>query len=167
MRTAKFKLLTTTFVTSALILGACGDNNDDKAETELNENELQKQEEATSEQDTAVETPEIEPQELEFETFDLTIDTADEKDAVVAKYSENNNDSVYTNELDSTNIKQEEAHNLLHNVLSELQLTKDMSDEDVIERVKLAFGIEDYTNFNLDIGYNGEDEVKSYTDSKE
>lgn len=166
MKTTKFKVLSTTFLTSALLLGACGNNNDDVEENELNETEVQKQEEETAEQDTTVETPQEEPKELVFENFNLNIDTADTKDAVVAQYSEQAKDSLYNNELDSTNIKGEEANNLLKSVLGELQITKDMSDEDVIQRVTLAFGLEEYTNFDLNIMFDGEKEAKTYSESK-
>lgn len=166
MKTTKFKVLTSTFLTSALLLGACGDNNDEVEENELNETEVQKQEEVTTDKDTVVETPEEEPKEVAFETFNLKIDTADTKDAIVAQYSKEPKDSLYSNELDSADIKGEEAKELLHSVLGELQLNKDMADEDVIQRVTLAFGIEEYKNFNLEIAYNGEKEVKTYTDSK-
>ena len=166
MTITRFKVLTTTLLTSALLLGACGDKNDETKENELNENEVQKQEEKTAEQDTAVETPEEEPKELGFESFNLHIDTSDAKDAVVAQYSEQANDSLYTNEQDSASIEGEEANELLKSVLGELQLTKDMGDEDVIQRVTLAFGVEEYTNFNLEILYDGEKEAKTYTDSK-
>ena len=166
MNNTKLKVLTSTFLTSALLLGACGDNNDEKKENELNETEVQKQEEVTTEEDTAVETPEEEPKEVAFESFNLHIDTDNTKDAVVAQYSKEPKDSLYFNELDAADIKGEEANELLQSVLGELQLTKDMADEDVIQRVALAFGIEEYKNLNLEIAYNGEKEAKTYTDPK-
>ena len=165
MITTKFKVISSTFLTSALLLGACGDNNDEVKENELNESEVQKQEVETAEEDTVVETPE-EPKEVAFDSFNLKIDTADAKDAVVAQYSKEPKDSLYSNELDAADIKGEEANELLKSVLGELQLNKDMADEDVIQRVQLAFGIEEYENFNLEIAFNGEKEVKTYTDPK-
>jgi len=166
MKNTKFKVLTTTFLTSALLLGACGDNNDEKEENELNETEVQKQEEVTTEEDTVVETPVEEPKEVTFESFNLHIDTADTNDAVVAQYSKEPQNALYSNELDDANIKGEEANELLQSVLGELQLNKDMADEDVIQRVTLAFGIEDYKALNLEIFYNGDKEAKIYTDPK-
>jgi hypothetical protein len=166
MKTTKFKVITSTFLTSALLLGACGNNNDEVEENELNETEVQKQEEETAKEDTAVETPEEEPKEVAFQSFNLHIDTAEAKDAVVAQYTAEPKDSLYTNEKDSANIEGEEANELLKSVLGELQLNKDMADEDVIQRVTLAFGVEEYTNLNLEIAYDGEKEVKTYTDNK-
>jgi hypothetical protein len=164
MKTTKFKVLTSTYLTSALLLGACGDNNDEVEENELNETEVQKQEE-TAKEDTTVETPE-EPKEVAFQSFNLHIDTADAKDAVVAQYTAEPKDSLYTNEKDSAHIEGEEANELLKSVLGELQLNKDMADEDVIQRVTLAFGVEEYTNLKLEIAYDDEKEVKTYTDNK-
>lgn len=163
--TTKFKVLTSTFLTSALLLGACGDNNDEPEENELNETEVQKQEE-TTEKEPAVETTEEEPKEVTFESFNLNIDTADTKDAVVALYSKEPKDSLYSNELDDAEIQGEEAKELLQSVLGELQLTKDMAEEDVIQRVSLAFGIEEYKSFQLEIAFNGETEAKTYKDPK-
>lgn len=165
MKTTKFKVITSTFLTSALLLGACGNNNDEVEENELNETEVQKQQEETAKEDTTVETPE-EPKEVAFQSFNLHIDTADAKDAVVAQYTAEPKDSLYTNEKDSANIEGEEANELLKSVLGELQLNKDMADEDVIQRVTLAFGVEEYTNLKLEIAYDDEKEVKTYTDNK-
>ncbi|WP_277585948.1 YusW family protein [Psychrobacillus antarcticus] len=165
MTITRFKVLTTTLLTSTLLLGACGDNNDEVEENKLKDAEVQKQEEVTTEQDTTVETPEEEPKEVAFESFNLHIDNAETKDALVAQYSEEPKDSLYTNEADSANIKGEEANELLKSVLGELQLTKDMADEDVIQRITLAFGVEKYTNFNLEILYDGEKEAKTYTNT--
>ena len=121
MITTKFKVVTSTFLTSALLLGACG-NNDEVEENELNATEVQKQEDETLENDSAVETTEVEPKEVAFDTFNLHIDTADSKDSVVAQYTQEPKDSLYSNELDSANIEGEEADELLQSVLGELQL---------------------------------------------
>ncbi|MEK4523796.1 YusW family protein [Psychrobacillus sp. FSL W7-1457] len=145
MISSKGKVLSSTFLSAALLLGACGDKEEvsDPPTTE------------------AVES------EFGFTSFDLDIDTAEQRDAVEASFEVETNgvEAEYVNSLDSQKLHGDEAYEFLKPIFTDLALTNDMTKEEVIEKVNTAFGISDYTEFDLEILYEDGQEIE-YKDNK-
>lgn len=145
MISTKGKVLSSIFLSSALLLGACGDKDEvsDPPTTEAAQSEFG------------------------FTSFDLDIDTAEQRDAVEASFEVDTNgvEAEYVNSLDSQNLKGDEAYEFLKPIFNDLALTKDMAKEEVIEKVLTAFGISDYTEFDLEVLYEDGQEIE-YKDKK-
>ncbi|NME05331.1 YusW family protein [Psychrobacillus sp. BL-248-WT-3] len=145
MISTKGKVLSSIFLSSALLLGACGDKEEvsDPPTTEAAESEFG------------------------FTSFDLDIDTAEQRDAVEASFEVETNgvEAEYVNSLDSQKLHGDEAYEFLKPIFTDLALTKDMTKEEVIEKVNTAFGISDYTEFDLEILYEDGQEIE-YKDNK-
>ncbi|MER2260935.1 MAG: YusW family protein [Psychrobacillus sp.] len=141
----KGKLVSGILLSSALVLGACGDKEEvsDPPTTE------------------AVES------EFGFTSFDLDIDTAEQRDAVEASFEVEKNgvEAEYVNSLDSQKLHGDEAYEFLKPIFTDLALTKDMDKEEVMEKVLTAFGITDYTEFDLEVLYEDGQEIE-YKDKK-
>lgn len=159
MKTSKYKILTTTILTFALILGACGGNNNDESDENVpNSTVVNPEEESTVDETFKEENPE---KKYGFVNFDLHIDTPDNVDAVVAQYTGKKEEALYFNMHTANNSQGEAANALLQPILGELQPMQDMSDEEVIQRVASAFEVDEYTNFDLSIEYE-DGETKTY-----
>lgn len=145
MISTKGKLLSSVFLSSALLLGACGDKE------EVNDPP----------------TTEAAESEFGFTSFDLDIDTAEQRDAVEASFEVETNgvEAEYVNSLDSQKLQGDEAYEFLKPIFTDLALTNDMNKEEVMEKVLTAFGITDYTEFDLEILYEDGQEVE-YKDKK-
>lgn len=145
MFSTKVKLLSSVFLSSALLLGACGDKE------EVNDPP----------------TTEAAESEFGFTSFDLDIDTAEQRDAVEASFEVETNgvEAEYVNSLDSQKLQGDEAYEFLKPIFTDLALTNDMNKEEVMEKVLTAFGITDYTEFDLEILYEDGQEVE-YKDKK-
>ncbi|MEK3978493.1 YusW family protein [Psychrobacillus sp. FSL K6-2836] len=63
----------------------------------------------------------------------------------------------------ASSLKGDAAYALLQPIFLELQPMKDMSDEEVIQRVASAFEVDEYTKVDLKIEYE-DGETKTYTD---
>ncbi|MEK3978492.1 hypothetical protein MKY37_05275 [Psychrobacillus sp. FSL K6-2836] len=93
MKTSKYKILSATLLTSALVLGACGGNNNDEPEENVpNGTVVNPEEDSTVDETLTDENPE---NEYGFTNFDLHIDTPDNSDAVVAQYNVETEEAVY------------------------------------------------------------------------
>lgn len=145
MISTKGKVLSSIFLSSVLLLGACGDKEEvsDPPTTE------------------AVES------EFGFTSFDLDIDTAEQRDAVEASFEVETNgvEAEYVNSLDSQKLQGDEAYEFLKPIFTDLALTSDMDKEEVMEKVLTAFGITDYTEFDLEVLYEDGTEIE-YKDNK-
>lgn len=141
----KGKLVSGILLSSALVLGACGDKEEvsDPPTTEAAESEFG------------------------FTSFDLDIDTAEQRDAVEASFEVEKNgvEAEYVNSLDSQKLHGDEAYEFLKPIFKDLALTNDMTKEEVIEKVNTAFGISDYTEFDLEVLYEDGQEIE-YKDNK-
>ena len=163
MKTTKYKLLSATLLTSALILGACDGNNDETEEIVPNGNVVHPEEDNTVDESLTDENPES---EYGFTNFDLHVDIPNNPDAVVAQYNVKSEEALYINMHVASNVQGDAAYALLQPIFIELQPMKAMSDEEVIQRVKSAFEIDEYTNLNLEIEYE-DGETKTYTDENQ
>jgi len=102
-----------------------------------------------------------------FQSFDLDIDTADQKDAIEASFDldVSETEAEYTNKLEDIKLSGDEAYNELQPIFEELALTKDMSKEEVIEKVSKAFGVENYKEFELEVEFKDGDN-QEFSDTK-
>lgn len=105
--------------------------------------------------------------EFGFQAFDLDIDTADQQDAVDASFDidVSETEAEYENKLENKKLTGDEAYAELEPIFKELALTKDMSKEEVIEKVTGAFGVEDYTEFELELEF-ADGDTQEFQDRK-
>ncbi|MFJ7826108.1 YusW family protein [Psychrobacillus sp. NPDC096623] len=145
MKIRKYPLLGSAIMSSFLLLAACGDK-----------------EEVTDAPDK-----DTTQSEFGFQSFDLDIDTADQKDAIEASFDIDVSDTEaeYVNQLESKNLSGNEAYAELEPIFKELSLTKDMSKEEVIEKVSKAFGVDEYTEFELEIEF-ADGDTQEFNDKK-
>ena len=145
MRIERYPLLGSVIMSSFLILGACGDKE------EVSE---------APDKDTA-------QSEFGFQAFELEIDTADQQDAIEASFDIDisETEAEYVNQLESKNLSGNDAYVELEPIFKEIGLTKDMSKEEVIEKVTQAFGVEEYTEFELEVEFSDGDN-QEFNDSK-
>lgn len=145
MRIKKFPLLSSALISSVLLLGACGDK-----------------EEVTEAPDK-----DAAQSEFGFQSFELDVDTADQKDAIDASFDIDisETEAEYVNQLESINLTGDDAYAELEPIFKELGLTKDMSKDEVIEKVTQAFGVEEYTEFELEVEFSDGD-TQEFNDRK-
>ncbi|WP_419960870.1 YusW family protein [Psychrobacillus sp. BM2] len=145
MKIKKYPLLSSALISSALLLGACGDKE------EVNE---------APDKDTA-------QSEFGFQSFELDVDTADQKDAIDASFDIDisETEAEYDNKLESISLTGDEAYAELEPIFKDIALTKDMSKEEVIEKVSKAFGVEEYTEFELEVEFSDGD-TQEFNDRK-
>lgn len=145
MKIKKYPLLGSAIMSSFLLLAACGDKE------EVSD---------APDKDTA-------QSEFGFQSFDLDVDTADQKDAIDASFDidVSETEAEYVNQFESKNLSGNEAYAELEPIFKELSLTKDMSKEEVIEKVTKAFGVDEYTEFELEIEFSDGD-TQEFTDRK-
>lgn len=138
MKPKKYAIYGTALLSTALLLGACGDKEEVKDGPTGDEAES----------------------EFGFRSFELDIDTADQKDAIDASFDVDvsETEAEYLNKLETLNLSGDKAYAELEPIFKELALTKDMSKEEVIEKVAKAFGVEDYKEFDLEIEFTDGDD---------
>lgn len=164
MRTKKHITLATILLSSTMLIAACG-NNDEPEENVPNGTAFEEEQNETVDESLTPESPES---EFGFRFLNLHISTPDNEDAIIAEYYGNSSraEAVYKNMHAAADVQGDAAYTLLEQVFTDLQLTQDMSKEEVIERVTMAFDATEYTNFDLEIEYE-DGETKTYSDSKE
>lgn len=143
MNTKKISLSATVLLSAALVLGACGD----KVKNAPTNEEVQS--------------------EFGFRSFDLDVDTADKKDAIEASFDleMSETEAEYKNKLEDIKLSGDKAYSELQPIFKELALTPDMTSEEVIEKVAQAFGVTDYTEFDLEINFT-DGSVQEYSAMK-
>ncbi|SER68139.1 YusW family protein [Psychrobacillus sp. OK032] len=164
MRAKKQITLATILLSSTMLIAACG-NNDEPEENGPNGTAFEEEQDEAVDESLTSDNPES---EFGFRFLNLHISTPDNEDAIIAEYYGNSSktESVYKNMHAAADVEGDAAYTLLEQVFTDLQLTQDMSKEEVIRRVTMAFDAADYTNFNLEIEYE-DGETKTYSDSKE
>lgn len=153
------KILSTIILTSALTLGACGGNNNDETEEHVPYGTT-----VNPEEDNLVD--ENPKNEYSFTNFDLHIDTPDNTDGIVAQYNVESKEAIYSNMHAATSLQGDAAYAVLQPIFLELQPMKVMSNEEIIQRVVSAFEVDEYTKFDLEIGYT-DGETKTYNDENQ
>ncbi|EPD51367.1 hypothetical protein HMPREF1210_01965 [Paenisporosarcina sp. HGH0030] len=145
MKTKKYAFYGPFLLTTALLLSACGEKEEVKNGP----------------------TGEQAESEFGFRSFDLNIDTADQKDAIDVSFDVDvsETEAEYLNKLESLNLSGDNAYKKLEPLFKELALTKDMSKEEVIEKVAKAFGVEEYKEFDLEVEFSDGDD-QEFKDNK-
>ncbi|WP_342542293.1 YusW family protein [Paenisporosarcina sp. FSL H8-0542] len=145
MKTKKYAFYGPFLLTTALLLSACGEKEEVKNGP----------------------TGEQAESEFGFRSFDLNIDTADQKDAIDVSFDVDvsETEAEYLNKLESLNLSGDKAYKKLEPLFKELALTKDMSKEEVIEKVAKAFGVEEYKEFDLEVEFSDGDD-QEFKDNK-
>ena len=97
-----------------------------------------------------------------FTIFNLTIDTKDTKNAIVANYDEKSDktEAIYENKLEESFLHGNKAMDKLNTIFEELSLEPDMDAEDIIKKASEAFEVIDYTTLKLDVKFKGHDMKK-------
>lgn len=153
----KRTLIMASIFSTALLLGACGDNNDDKDENVLKSDVVEPNPEEKSGE--AISEPET---DYGFQEFTLTIDTPDNQKSVIVEYKVDSSSAVYKNMHTAVNTEGDGAAETLDPVFKELNLKKDMNTEEVVQQITAAFEVDEYTAFNLDVQYD-DGETMNYT----
>lgn len=145
MKIKKYSIYGSALLTIALLLSACGDKVKVKDAPDA---------------DTA-------ESEFGFRSFDLEVDTKDHKDAIEASYDVDASatEAEYVNRIEPKDLKGDKAFAELEPIFKDLGLTKDMSKDEVIEKVSKAFDVEDYTKFDLEVEFSNRDN-KEFKDKK-
>ena len=139
------KIVGSILLSSAFMLGACGDKEQVKEAPDSSEAQS----------------------EFGFQAFDLDIDTVDQQDALDTSFDIDisETEAEYENKLENKKLTGDEAYAELEPIFKELALTKDMSKEEVIEKVTGAFGVEDYTEFELELEF-ADGDTQEFQDRK-
>jgi len=97
-----------------------------------------------------------------FTSFDLSIDTPDQNDAIDVDFESGRSgaEMEYENKLEDINVGGDEAVTALDPILTNVELSPDMAKEDVISMVTEAFGVTDYQEFELEVEFEDGTEVK-------
>lgn len=137
-------------LTAAMVLAGCNETQDNTVETE------------PSEASPVENSEQVTPNDYGFSDFDLSIDTADENDVIDVDYEagKSGKEIEYTNKMEDIKLGGDEAGTELDPILTDLGLTSDMSKEDAINKVTQAFGVMDYTDFELEIKFDDGTEVE-------
>lgn len=137
-------------LTAAMLLAGCNETQDNTVETE------------PSESSPVENSEEVTPNDYGFSDFDLSIDTADENDVIDVDYEagKSGKEIEYTNKMEDIKLGGDEAGTELNPILTDLGLTSDMTKEDAINKVTQAFGVMDYTDFELEIKFDDGTEVE-------
>lgn len=133
-----------------MILAGCNETQDNTVETEPSES-------------SPVENSElVTPNDYGFTKFDLSIDTAEENDVIDVDYEAGRSgmEIEYTNKMEDIQVGGDEAGTELDPILTDLGLTADMAKEDAIAKVAEAFGVTDYTDFELEVEFEDGTEVE-------
>ncbi len=94
-----------------------------------------------------------------FTSFDLSINTQEMKEALIANYDEKSDktEAVYENKIEDSYLHGNKAMEKLDTIFNELELEPDMDDEDMIKKASEAFGIIDYKTLKLKVKFKGHD----------
>ncbi len=145
----KLKLTGAIVLVGALILGGCGNfgknaNNSGREDA------------------TIIHEKEKEGGSLEtgggygFTSFDLEIDV-DGKDAIDADYeAEKRVDADYENKLTNIKLKDSAAMAELDKLFTEILITKDMPQQEVIDKILKWYNLETYSKFDLEVYFDSD-----------
>ena len=145
-----FKWIATIASGSILLLAACGETTDNTVETDPADSSPVENNQAVT------------PTDYGFTSFDLSIDTPDERDAIDVDYEteRSGTEIEYQNALEDLNLGGDEAGAALEPIFSGFELTPEMTQDDVISMVSEAFGVTDYQDFELEVEFEDGKEVK-------
>lgn len=142
--TIKFGAL---FLFAMLVLGACGNfgKNADKPDREDATMVYEREKEGGS-----LETG----NGYGFDKFELEIEV-DNQDVIEAKYEMDRNlEAKYRNKLASLDLKDDEAMVKLDEMFLDVLFTKDTSQKEAIDKLTQWFGVDTYTDFDLEVHFD-------------
>lgn len=143
----KLTLPLAVILTGALILGGCGNfgKNADKPNRE-NADIIHENEKAGGSLETGG--------GYGFTSFDLEIDV-DGKDAIDADYEVSKKlDADYENKLTNIKLKDNDAMKELDKFFMHILITKDTSQQEVIDKILEWYGLDSYTKFDLEVDFD-------------
>ncbi|NYF23387.1 YusW family protein [Sporosarcina sp. JAI121] len=143
----KLSAVAAILLTSALMLGACGNfgKNADKPNREEADIILEDEKAGGS-----IETG----NGYGFSSFDLDIDV-EGKDAVEADYDvKKNADAEYVNKLKNVQLKDNKAMDEFNKMFVEIRITKDTPKQEVIDKILQWFGLDAYSKFDLEVEFD-------------
>lgn len=151
----KLPITSAILFSSVLLLGACG--NDEQVTEPITDDAAgtnEGTEDANPEGGLAEEN--VGGEVFGFVDFDLDVDYPDQDDALQVSYEEDRDlvESEYENKLTNENLEGNDAFDIIEPLLAQLELTTDMSDEEVINKVIEVFEIEsNYESIEIDVEY--------------
>ncbi len=148
--TKKIKWITVVTSGSLLLLTACGEATDNTVEADPADS-------------SPVESNEsVTPTNYGFTSFDLSIDTPDDNDAIDVDYENGRSGTEidYQNKMEETSLGGDEAGTALDPIFSNLEMTPEMSQEEIISKITEAFGVTEYQDFELEVEFEDGTEVK-------
>lgn len=158
MTSNKKNLLAPILFSSMLILGACGD---DEQVTEPVNNENQEQPADAGGTENASPEGGLDQNSIGGKTFgftelDVNVDFPDMDDMIELNYEEDRDkvEAEYKNKMTETDLSGNDAMDEIEPGLSQLELTTNTPDDEVISQVVEAFGIEDgFTEIEIEVRY--------------
>ena len=94
-----------------------------------------------------------------FSSFNLTIDTKELKEAILAEYSETRDktEARYENKIENIYFHGNKAMKELNTIFKDLSIDPEMDDEDIIKKTSEAFEMNDYTRLMMKVKFKGYD----------
>jgi hypothetical protein len=155
MKSKKTLIVASLMLSSAIVLGACGDK--DEITKDVTNNNTSNDIEDTAPGENPADTAES----FEFKKFELEVDYPDQPEALDVNYEEekDSTDAEYKNAADGgSEVTGEEAMAKLKPFLEKLRLKENMSDEVIIDQIVSAFGIKDnYSLIEADITWQNDE----------
>lgn len=157
MTLTKKPLLTAIMLSSAMVLAACGDSDE---VTEPIEPEQQTPEsESTSDANPGGGTDEekIGGETFGFTEFSVDADYPELDDAIDISYEEDRDkvEAEYNNRFSEQKLSGNEAMDELEPAFQKLDITQDSADDEVIQQITDAFGLEDgYTSMEVEVRFS-------------
>lgn len=151
----KFPIATALLFSSALLLGACG--NEEQVTEPITEDTSETNdgtEDANPEGSLAEEN--VGGEVFGFTDFELDVDYTDQDDALKVSYEEERDrvEAEYEDKVAGEKLEGNDAFDKIEPLLAQLELTADMSDDEVISKVTEVFSIKpDYESIEIEVTY--------------
>lgn len=155
MTVKKMPVATGILFSSMLLLGACG-NDEEVTEPITNDTSQPADGVEDANPGGGLSDENVGGEVFGFVEFDLDVDLPDQDDALQVSYDEDRDkaEAEYENKSTKENLKGNDAFDKIEPLLAELQLTPDMAEDEVINKVIEVFGIEQgYKSIDIDVTY--------------
>lgn len=155
---SKRTILAPLLFSSALLLAACGD--DEQVTEPVNNDSQEQPADAGATEDASPEggldQESISGETFGFTEFDVSVDFPEDDDIIEISYEEDRDkvEAEYKNQLTEMDVSGNDAMSEIEPGLSQLELTAETADDDVISQVIEAFGIEEgFTEIEIEIRF--------------
>lgn len=158
-------LLVSLILTSALVLGACGGNEDEDATKDVTNNETSND---ITDGDPGEQPKDAPAQNYGFKRFELVVHSNEPEDTLEILYEEKKDatDVEYMKESSNQNVLGSDAMDLLRPFIEALSIDEKTSDEEVIAEIIDSFQLENYDSIEASVTYLN-DETKQYSYTRE